>query len=267
MSSVKNVAMGASATDPIVLATTGVASCIAVIITLKDKGVFINHVDSTELFNTKCSTIDNAQRFIERIVKRFFAKDKSRTIDSVYLIGGLDNNRYNCVRNSIEVLRLDHTVSPRFEDEITTAQVRSFLSCIKLNKVDFNLRKQRAGENIGESDDENASDSENDYVFDCTIICDRSIDPMLLAILQYAGTEGQLDASRRDITPFAVYQIDSITNIMKVYIDPTHYNLPFAVKIDAQILKNVGNSSLICPSGSDHELEKKLATLVARIKT
>ena len=265
MSSIKNVAMGYSNTDSVVLATTGVAACVAVVVTLENDGLFFAHQNPTRLFATKFSSLDETQKLLEGVVAKLFKSNNNCTIESVYLIGGSVTSAYRHFGNNINALRQDGTVTARFEKNITTVQLRSFLSRIKINNVTFNIRKQRAAGNGSESDDEKASDDPNDYISDCTVVCDKSETPTLLAILQYSGREYQLNASSRQISPFVVYKIDPTTSNIKGYLHPaTIANSPYGPLISAQVLNNVMNPSSIDQHGSNSEFERKLASLVLR---
>jgi hypothetical protein len=225
MSKVKNVTMGSSDIHPVVLATTGLSTCIAVVIVTDSCGVFLSHVSPTSFMDIRIPVIYRAQQFIEFVIQKLFKNSPGITISDVYLIGGINNSRYKLFNEAIEKLRTNPAIVTTATN-VNISQLTAFLSCIKLNMIGFNVRKQLATTDNNDSDCENFSDNENDYLFDITLMCDMGSNPQMITVLQYGGTEKELDGDRSHIAPMAIYKINLETNNITVVIHRWAWNTP-----------------------------------------
>jgi hypothetical protein len=70
MSKVKNATMGSSEIHPVAFATTGLSTCIAVIIVTDLCGVFLGHISPASFMDIRTPVIDRAQECIESVCYR-----------------------------------------------------------------------------------------------------------------------------------------------------------------------------------------------------
>ena len=105
----------------------------------------------------------------------------------------------------------------------------------------FNIRRIRATDrnNHDEESDENGSDSEHDYLSDCTVLYDRASIPPTFIIAQRAGKEAELNCDTTMTSPFAVYEIDVALNIVSATIYPQINELPYSSKLIEMLLQSV----------------------------
>jgi hypothetical protein len=224
MSKIENVKMGSSKIHPMISATTGVSTCIAVVIVTDLCGVFLSHVSPENFLDTESLVIDSAQYFIETVIEDLFKKSPGSNIKDVYLIGGVNKNKYALLKDAVDTLRaLPFIIAKK---NVETSQLKSFLSCVKLNMIGCNVQKQRDETsknkivNYDDTDDENSDDNRHDYVFDCTLVCDLSSKPPEINVFQYGGEEHEMEDDRSQITPRAIYKIDLYSNNIKVIVHP-----------------------------------------------
>ena len=71
---IENVEIGECRFDPVVLASSGVDTCVAVVVVLHGGGVVMAHVDATEIWVKVASMEIAAQIFVESCVKMLFKK-------------------------------------------------------------------------------------------------------------------------------------------------------------------------------------------------
>ncbi|CAF1141882.1 unnamed protein product [Adineta ricciae] len=115
-------------------------------------------------------------------------------------------------------------------------QLRAATPLIKLNLIGFNTqRKTFEGGNKEEQDDDNP----NDFVFDCTVVYDRSSIPTTLAVWQYGGREHEMLSNRSDKLLLAIYQVDTISDVVHAYICPDASQSLFYTELFAQVLRNL----------------------------
>ena len=87
------------------LATSGIDTCVAVVIALRGDGVVVVHVDPTEIFTDSPSVDVAARSFLQHCIAHLNHTRPGASIDGVYLIGGRDNSSYRLVSRSIDRLR------------------------------------------------------------------------------------------------------------------------------------------------------------------
>jgi hypothetical protein len=105
MNMISNVLQEHSAIADGHLATRGVATCVAVIVTFVNSPmIFIEHISAEYLFRD-LPTIKGTQRRLELIVRHIFQRAGSNAvIRSVFLLGGVDSSPYHILERAINVL-------------------------------------------------------------------------------------------------------------------------------------------------------------------
>ena len=138
-----------------------------------------------------------------------------------------------------------------------------FVSSIKLNLIGYNTQcKTFEGRNKEEQDDDNP----NDFVFDCTVVYDRSSIPAALAVWQYGGREDEMRSNRSDELLLAIYQVNTISHVVHAYMCPGATKSLFYTELFAQVLRNVSDPLCLHQSLNDQILEKKLDSLLSRVE-
>ena len=99
---IDNVAMEQIGFHPLVLATSGVDTCVAAVVSLRGDGVAIAHVDPTEIISSSPSMDVAAWHLIERCIEQLNKSKSGAVIDAVYLIGGRDSSSCRGVSGWIE---------------------------------------------------------------------------------------------------------------------------------------------------------------------
>jgi hypothetical protein len=262
MESIKNVEIGDFFIDPMVLCTTGVSSCITSLIEL-ESGIFIYHVDPIN-FNAdaSCSMI-NAYTFLKKIFDVLYQMDPQAILKHIYLLGGYHNINYMQLRNQIDVMHENSKSVLKVNVTLPPDNFDHFVSLIKLNLIGFNTqRKTFEGRNKEEQDDDNP----NDFVFDCTVVYDRSSIPATLAVWQYGGREHEMLSNRSDKLLLAIYQVDTISHVVQAYMYPGASKSLFYAELFAQVLRNVTDPLCLHQSLNDQILKKKLDSLLSRVE-
>ncbi|CAF2864789.1 unnamed protein product [Rotaria sp. Silwood2] len=98
MALIRNVQVDKHAIDTLALSTSGVASCITVVVVLEDK-IFIDHL-SPENFNASATcSIDDARRFFMTTFNNLHQLEPSAMIQNIFIVGGWNNNNYITLKN------------------------------------------------------------------------------------------------------------------------------------------------------------------------
>ena len=191
MQQIGYVEFGRYKIDSVALATSGVSSCIAIVIEIKDK-IFMYHA-GPENFNAllTCS-IDDARMFLLKIYNYVYQLDANASIENVFLIGGWPDENYLRFRDQINVLREQCTMNIEQNEKFFSKSFDRFVEKIVLNLIGFNLPVKTSN---GKNKDEDDDDCPDDYIFDCTIIYERSTVSKFI-IYQYAGQEEDMVANR-----------------------------------------------------------------------
>ena len=85
---IDHVAMEEIGFHPLVLATSGVDTCVAAVISLHGDGVVIAHFDPTAILSSSSSTNVADRDLIERFIEQLNKSKPGAVIDAVYLTGG-----------------------------------------------------------------------------------------------------------------------------------------------------------------------------------
>ena len=138
---IKNVPIEEASIDAI-LSTTGVYSCIGVLIVLNDNRAFVFHSDPS------CIDLENeadmqyeVQKLIKETILMFKERDKKKNsrFERIFMIGGLDNGRFKAFHEQLERMREDHTKLVSRLDGLDVNDLQNFVNCIVYHNVKFNL--------------------------------------------------------------------------------------------------------------------------------
>ena len=263
MESIENVQAGEFALRPAVLSTTGISPCIAVISELQD-GVFLLHADPAQfLAEDSCAEV-NARQFLMGIFNRICQEGTLVIVKHVYLVGGWSNSGYMRLRKCIDVVRVNAHLALQSQNTAIPDLFDIFVNSIQLNLIGFNTPTKKAGgsQNLDENDD----DSPDDYVFDSTMLYDRSSIPPVFAIWQYGGRDFEMASNRSEALLRVVYLGNTTTHELHAYMQPSAQNQPHNVEFHDQVLFNVGDPSRVHASFNDHGLNEMLDNLSSRIE-
>jgi hypothetical protein len=99
--SIRNVEPGEALYDKDQLATKGVFTCVAVLIFLQDDTLFLAHVDSTIFDADSDEPLVEIQKIIEHVILLLDVNFKDIMIETVFLIGGVQNSDYTKLNASL----------------------------------------------------------------------------------------------------------------------------------------------------------------------
>lgn len=266
---IDNVVMETTGSHPSVLASSGVCTCVAVVILLREDEIFIAHVDPTEIISSLGPVDVVAQEFIEHCVEKLYENKPGFAIDAVYLIGGRDMKFYHDVSQCIDRFRTSLSVDAR-SNRVTTYQLRDFLSKIKSNLTTFNIRRRRTRNTNGEEeeDDEegNGSDSAHDYVSDCAVVYDRASIPARFLIAQRAGEERELHGEAPLTSPFVIYKVDVTSSQVSAITYAPLYQSPLSSVLVETVRRNVIDRSAVFHRSFDLADDDEDLILLSRVK-
>ena len=135
---IKNVTMGKSSMDAR-LASTGVCSCIAMVIWPEDGTTFISHVDSVR-FNVEAKEPEQeCIKLIKDTMKKFQKRKGNSSIKDVYIVGGLNNGQYKRLHNAFNLLVKNHSASVSHTTELISEDARAFCRSIKYVNLLMNV--------------------------------------------------------------------------------------------------------------------------------
>jgi hypothetical protein len=262
---IENVKMGQSGYHSMALATSGVYTFAAVMTLLRDDDVFITHVDPTRIRSHRSSVDLEAQDFVEYWIDQINRYKPNAAINAVFLIGGCNNNSYRQLSQNIDVLR-ESTVIARSKN-VTTEQLHEFLRKIRLNLMPFNIQRMRATDDHGHDEeiDEDGSDSEHDYLSDCTILYDRASVPPTFIIAQRAGKESELNGDTTTTCLFAVYEVNVALNTVSATIYPEIKKSAYSSKLIEMLLRSVTDPLLVTYHDVDLTNNDKYKVLLSRV--
>ena len=198
---IKNVAVGKSSVDAR-LASTGVCSCIAMVIWPEDGTIFISHIDSVRFDVEAREPEQECIKLIKDTLKKFRKRKDNSSIKDVYIVGGLNNPQHERLHNAFNLLAKNHSASVRHTTELISENVRAFCRSIKYVNLLMNVD--------GEADGEDATAST--FITDLTVLSDRTIDPPMLSMAQYFGTEDELRGGERNMRPWLIFIYDFALN-------------------------------------------------------
>lgn len=138
-----------------------------------------------------------------------------------------------------------------------------FVSKITLNLIGFNLPTKKLD---GKDKEENDDDNTDDYVFDFTIVYDRSVIQTFI-ICQYAGREDEMSADRNDSLLQAIYRFDPTLKHFRAYIRPNAVSSPHYADFLNQVSLNVHDPTCVKHSFDDDIFKKEIYNLLSRMET
>jgi hypothetical protein len=103
--SIRNVEPGETLHDKDRLATKGVFTCVAVLIFLQDNTLFLAHVDSTIFDANTNNPLVEVQNIIEHGILMLDVNYKDIMIETVVVIGGVQNDEYEKLNDFLSLLR------------------------------------------------------------------------------------------------------------------------------------------------------------------
>jgi hypothetical protein len=263
---IENVPMGQSDFHRLALATSGIDTCVAVVIALRGDGVVVVHVDPTEIFTDSPSVDVAARSFLQHCIAHLNHTRPGASIDGVYLIGGRDNSSYRLVSRSIDRLRTSVSSNASAE-QAGLVHLREFLLKIKINLLTINIRPQRAiNNNTDDDDDCNGCDSRDDYVSACMVIYDRTSAPAKLLIAQRADRDEDLNGKTSITSMFVIYKVDVESGKMSAITYPPLYRSPFSSLLVNTIRRNGIDQCSIFHRPFDLPADDVDHILLARIK-
>ena len=246
MSKIRDVVMGDCRSHTMALATSGLDTCIGLLVLLRQEDFVMAHIDRTKIHRSGVSVDVAAQKFIEYCIKRVHRLKPGVAIDSVFLIGGHNTISYQRLSQWIDGARVSLSAVAQSQ-RVTTEQLRDFLQKIKINLSTCNIPRIRAtSDNVDEVDDDgNRSDSARDYLSDCTVVYDQSFIPPILIVAQRAGEEHEMTGDTTLTSPIAIYKVDVASGGVSGTTYPPLYESPHSPLLVESVRHNVTDRSLI----------------------
>ncbi len=124
---IRNVRMGSWFCD-VRLATSGVHTCIAVVVHLNNNTTFIYHIGSTR-FNIETKNPGNEiQTMIERtILKMNEMKANNSAVKNVFIVGGLSNVKYQQFNTELGLLKKSLSTVVTILEQTNVNDLHSFI--------------------------------------------------------------------------------------------------------------------------------------------
>ena len=191
---IKNVEVGEAAVAP-QLASTGVHSCLAVMIWPVDGTVFIHHIDSTS-FDAEAEDVNlECLKIVQWAVEEYKECKGNVSFKGVFIIGGLISGNYGQLQQTFELLSTNPAALDSRATEPVGEVVRAFFQSLKYVNVCMNID--------GEADGRDAR--ADTFITDISIVCDGTTVPPMLCMAQYFGTEDELLGSEREVHPWLIF--------------------------------------------------------------
>lgn len=258
MACIKNVQVSRCNTDPLILSTSGVSSCIGVVVELQNQ-IFIYHADIKQFNASATSSLTDACDFLLKIFNNLCRFDEYKNIKNTFIIGGWYNINYIRLRDNINIIRdyFGKKISMSSDDNFN-----SFINSIKLNLIGFNLPAKNPN-GADKNDDED--DSPFDHIFDSTIIYDRSSMPHTFLVCQYSGVEDDMNTDKDESLLQVAYQFNQTSKSFEAFVTSNAPNSPYYSDLLNQVLFNVKDPLYIHHS-LDNDTLKKIKDLLPRVK-
>lgn len=147
MSMIQNVLQDHSGASYDYLATRGVATCVAVILTFVNSTmIFIEHISADYLFRDM-PTINGTQRRLELIVRHISQRaGPTAVIRSVLLLGGVVESSYEALELVVNTLRYRRATIHAITSRTIDSQLRNFLDAIVLIRLQLNPKTLFTGD-------------------------------------------------------------------------------------------------------------------------
>ncbi|CAF1096578.1 unnamed protein product [Adineta ricciae] len=218
MQSIKNVGLGGYGFDPNILATSGFASCIAVVIELENT-IFFYYADSVAFNASRQYSKDDGNNFLTKIFRKVRFND--------------DN--YSTFRIQIDEIREQHSLTTHEGDTtLHNSSFHLFILAIRLNLIGFNLPPitPHGTKKIGHEDD-----NLNDFIMDSTVVFDRSSSPSRFLIYQFGGREFKMHSTRSESLLLGIDDIDTISLTIKEFVwsKTSSYHMEFLNQISSNV--------------------------------
>lgn len=175
-----------------ILSTTGISTCIAVLIILDDDRIFIFHSDPS------CIDLENKGHMeyeVQKLIKESILKFKecknrnTSYFKHSFVIGGLNNKKFSLFNIELNRMKKNYITLTPILDQLNVDELQNFMKCIVYSNTIFNL-------------DGGDADAEQGHVLisDTAIVVDLTVSPPLLFLCQYYDLERNLYGGRRTAT-------------------------------------------------------------------
>ena len=220
--SIRNVEQRQALREKNSLASKGVFTCVAVLVFLKDVHVFLAHVDSTLFDPSADKPLVQVQILIEHVIVMLDDYEKNCPIEDVFIIGGIKDENYQKLNDSLSILRTDHSAILPILKDVSLEQFTIFVKKIKYHNLCVNMI-----EGSTTIDDITRST----WISDVSIVCDRSSNPPILAICRYIGREEEMNGDDRPFDPIILHMFDLMLDEEHLFIFPVRTPSPFIKQI------------------------------------
>jgi hypothetical protein len=173
------------------LSTTGIYSCISIIILLNNNQTFVYHMDPSNFDLEKDDVQTEIQKFIKTTIFKFNECGKSDlSFEKIYLIGGLDNELYIKLNTELDRMKENYSTVSSTIYGLNVDDLRNFLKAIEYSNLLMNI----GGLDMDEADG-------STFISDLSIVLDRTTTQPIFFIAQYYGIENELCGGIRNIKP------------------------------------------------------------------
>jgi len=140
MSFIQNVTMEKTSMD-VRLSTTGIYSCLSIIILLNNNQTFVYHMDPSK-FDLETDDIQTEiQKFIKTTISKFNKCGKSDlSFEKIYLIGGLNNKLYAKLNTELDRMKENYSTVSSIIDGLNVDDLRNFLKAIEYSNLPRSIK-------------------------------------------------------------------------------------------------------------------------------
>ena len=133
--SIRNVELGEGLYDQERLATKAVFTCVAILTFLQNNTLFLAHVDPT-IFDTKTDQpLVEIQNIIEHVIFMLDVNHKDLMIETVFVIGGVQNDGYENLNGFLSILRQSPSIIIPHSKTVSLERLRMFIEKIKYHNL------------------------------------------------------------------------------------------------------------------------------------
>lgn len=180
------------------LATTGVQTCIAVVIRPEDGSSFVYHIGPLTFNAESEEPRQECLKLIEIITTRFRRRKGDLPFNEVFIIGGVKNRNYEQLHQAFRLLATSLSALGDRAAEPIDDDVRVFCRSIRYLNLMMNVD--------GEINGNEATAAT--FITDLTVLSDRTSSPSTLCVAQYFATEGELTGDVRAFRPWLIFTYD-----------------------------------------------------------
>ena len=136
---IRNIAVGKASIDSI-LSTTGIYTCVSIVILLSENRVFVYHMDPSSFDLHEPDLAKEVQKLIRSTIHKLNEYNQNNfSIEKIFVIGGLDNELYTDFNIALNNMIKGYSVISPTIDQLNGDELTNFLRVIEYSNVAINL--------------------------------------------------------------------------------------------------------------------------------